>query len=151
MQTFLPYPDLAQSAASLDWRRLGKQRVETMQIVKALTLPGYGWQNHPAVRMWRGHVDALVCYQRAVCFEWTVVRGFKDTCLDKTIDFAGTIGGDGCLFPGDPWAPEWFGDEAVHASHRSNLLRKAEGGEFEEFYHAHGWTEPTDLPYIWPV
>lgn len=146
MQTFMPFANLAESARVLDRQRLGKQRVETLQIVKALVDPSYGWQNHPAVRMWRGHVDALVRYQRAICFEWTNNRGYRDTCLDKTIDFAGTIGGDGCLFPGDPWAPEWFGNEALHASHRSNLLRKD-----EEFYRQFGWTEPTDLEYVWPV
>ena len=60
MQTFLPYPDDRASAADLDDRRLGKQRVETLQILRALTWRTYGWQNHPAVRMWRGFVPALV-------------------------------------------------------------------------------------------
>lgn len=127
-------------------KHLGKQRVENLQIVKAITDPSYGWQNHPAVNMWRDHLDALVRYQRAICFEWTVVRGYRDTCLDKTIDCAGTLGGDGCLFPGDPFAPPWFGDEAFHAAMRSNLLRKK-----EDHYRQWGWTEPTDLAYVWPV
>ena len=34
MQTFLPYADFAQSAKALDPKRLGKQRVETIQIVQ---------------------------------------------------------------------------------------------------------------------
>ena len=38
MQTFLPYPDFRQSAACLDYRRLGKQRVEGVQILKAIGL-----------------------------------------------------------------------------------------------------------------
>lgn len=146
MQTFLPYADFSRTAEVLDMRRLGKQRVENLQIVKAIVDPGYGWQNHPAVRMWRGHLDALVAYQRAICFEWTNNRGYKDTCLDKTIDFAGTIGGDGVVFPGDRFAPVWLGDEDLHASHRSNLLRKDEA-----FYRQWGWTEPTTLEYVWPV
>jgi len=33
MQTFLPYPDLRDSVACLDNKRLGKQRVEAMQIL----------------------------------------------------------------------------------------------------------------------
>ena len=37
MQTFLPYESFAESAKVLDWRRLGKQRVEGMQIIKAIT------------------------------------------------------------------------------------------------------------------
>jgi hypothetical protein len=36
LQTFLPYPDFAESAAVLDRMRLGKQRVETLQIAQAL-------------------------------------------------------------------------------------------------------------------
>ena len=32
MQTFLPYADFKRSAESLDNKRLGKQRVEAMQI-----------------------------------------------------------------------------------------------------------------------
>ena len=42
--------------------------------------------------------------------------------------------------------PPWLGNEALHASHRSNLLRKDPG-----FYGRYGWTEPADLPYVWPV
>ena len=36
MQTFLPFADFAASAAVLDDRRLGKQRVETLQVLRAL-------------------------------------------------------------------------------------------------------------------
>ena len=36
MQTFLPYPDFAKSAMCLDNKRLGKQRIECLQILKAL-------------------------------------------------------------------------------------------------------------------
>ena len=62
VQTFLPYPDFRRTAEALDSPRLGKQRVETLQILRALELPEYGWGNHPAVRMWRGYTPALVCY-----------------------------------------------------------------------------------------
>ena len=40
MQTFLPYADFARCAAVLDPRRLGKQRVEVLQIMRAITVPG---------------------------------------------------------------------------------------------------------------
>ena len=62
MQTFLPYSDFNRSALALDRQRLGKQRVECKQIVLALGNPTYGWQNHPAVRMWRGHARVLCEY-----------------------------------------------------------------------------------------
>ena len=62
MQTFLPFADFEKTARLLDTRRLGKQRVKTLQIVRALTRPGHGWRNHPAVRMWRGYEEALGAY-----------------------------------------------------------------------------------------
>lgn len=49
MQTFLPFPSFIESARVLDNKRLCKQRVECLQILKALHDPSYGWQNHPAV------------------------------------------------------------------------------------------------------
>jgi len=42
--------------------------------------------------------------------------------------------------------PSWFGNEAFHASHRSNLLRKS-----YDWYFRWGWRESIDLPYIWPA
>ena len=52
MQTFAPYADFEQSLRTLHLKRLGKQRVEVIQIVRALTVPGYAWSSHPAVLMW---------------------------------------------------------------------------------------------------
>ena len=57
MQTFLPYPDLRDSVACLDSKRLGKQRVECLQILNVLEGRRTGWQNHPAVKMWAGRSD----------------------------------------------------------------------------------------------
>jgi Pyrimidine dimer DNA glycosylase len=34
MHTFLPYPSFEETASILDYRRLGKQRVEGFQILK---------------------------------------------------------------------------------------------------------------------
>ena len=79
LQTFLPFPDFAASANALDQRRLGKQRVEALQVLRALTTPGYGWRHHPAVRMWKGYEEALGNYGVTVCRTW-YSRGFADTC-----------------------------------------------------------------------
>jgi hypothetical protein len=59
MQTFLPVADFEESARLLDSPRLGKQRVETLQVLRALELPDYGWASHPVVRMWRGRTAGL--------------------------------------------------------------------------------------------
>ena len=45
-----------------------------------------------------------------------------------------------------PAAPFWWGDDRLHASHRSALLRKN-----PSHYARFGWSEPPDLPYFWPV
>src|SRR5690606_9247301 len=82
LQTFLPFPDFAECARVLDPRRLGKQRVEALQIVRAITVPGHGWRNHPAVLMWREHLEALGCYGLAMVDAWLDL-GYADTCAGK--------------------------------------------------------------------
>lgn len=53
MQTFLPYTDPEKCARVLDNKRLGKQRVEAIQILNVLlgVTQTKGWRNHPAVKM----------------------------------------------------------------------------------------------------
>jgi hypothetical protein len=53
VQTFTPYADFEASLRALDTKRLGKQQVEVIQIVRPLTVPGYAWSSHPAVLMWK--------------------------------------------------------------------------------------------------
>jgi hypothetical protein len=131
MQTFLPYPDFQKSVQTLDWRRLGKQRVEAMQILNVLLgSRKNGWRNHPIVKMWTGYEDALCLYMNHCIEEW-VGRGYKNT-----MQFVAT--------PVEIEYPKWFGDKEFHASHRSNLLRKD-----YKYYSQFGWKEPTNLPYKW--
>lgn len=141
MQTFLPYPDFAQSARVLDNKRLGKQRVEVLQILNVLigTNSSTGWRNHPAVRMWRGYEGCLSTYGLAICDEW-IRRGYKDTCKEKITALVGHLGVD--FFK----RPIWCESLELHASHRSNLLRKD-----VKWYSKFDWTEPDNLPYVWPV
>jgi hypothetical protein len=144
MQTFLPYPGFAESAAALDRQRLGKQRVETLQIAKALTGQSAGWVHHPATLMWTGRPEALLAYQIAVCHEWTG-RGYADTCLRKTADVLGLplVGQHDLVI--DLW-PDWIGWADFHRAHKSNLVRK-----MPEWY-APLWPEvPNNLPYLWPT
>jgi hypothetical protein len=155
VQTFLPYPDFARTAAVLDDRRLGKQRVEALQILRALTRPDYGWRHHPAVLMWKGHEEALVAYGIAICAEWCR-RGHADTCETKLLDDARTAGAlgrrrrprtqDELAAAGE--LPPWLGDAAVHASHRASLLRKDDAWYRPRF--GADAVDP-DVPYVWPV
>jgi hypothetical protein len=149
MQTFLPVADFAQSARLLDSPRLGKQRVETLQILRAIELPDYGWANHPAVLMWRGRTPALVAYGLAMARIWRE-RGFADTTERQIGEFAPhVVGLSQDELAGAGLLPSWLGDEALHRSHRSNLIAKDPGFYRSRFAELFG-PEPDDLPYVWP-
>ena len=138
MQTFLPYASYVKSARVLDRQRLGKQRIESKQILQTLLGESNGWKNHPAVRMWKGYEIALIDYSMEICKEW-ICRGYKDNQLLWFIQkFL-------ALNNGKYIQPIWLNDEFC-ASHRSNLLRK-----MPEHYSKFGWSEPNNLPYAWPV
>jgi len=149
VQTFLPYPDFVDSATVLDPRRLGKQRAETIQVLRALTVPGYGWRHHPAAAMWAGYEEALVRYGLVVCAEW-LVRGHKDTTAATLLtDLKSGTGVDdvreqsALSHTGE--LPPWVGNRAFHLSHQSSLVRKD-----PTFYRRLFPDVAEDLPYVWP-
>ena len=135
--TFLPYPDFIESFKVLDYKRLGKQRVEAFQILNVLTgvQKSKGWHNHPAVTMWKGYESALVMYHNLCIVEWKS-RGYKNN-MALRLDVKEEVE--------MPW---WFGNENLHRSHRARLIEKN-----TEFY------EPLFLgdkgfnfgKYFWPV
>ncbi|HEX6468806.1 MAG TPA: MSMEG_6728 family protein [Streptosporangiaceae bacterium] len=150
MQTFLPYADFAATARVLDERRLGKQRVEALQVLRALTVPGYGWRHHPVVRMWRGYEEALTRYGLEICRIWTGI-GRRDTCAASLVTdlHAATAIGPPRDQPALERAgalPPWLGDPEFHRSHQSALLRK-DPSHYARFFP----DVPADLPYVWPV
>jgi hypothetical protein len=53
---------MVKSLSCLDDKRLGKQRVETYQLIRALEGTTKGWRNHPACVMWEKNIDALKLY-----------------------------------------------------------------------------------------
>ena len=149
MQTFLPYADFERSARSLDLKRLGKQRVECIQVVRGLTRSDYGWRHHPAVLMWKGHEEALGRYGFTMCQVWTE-RGFADTCAStigadlreagvQTVRTQPELAAAGAL-------PSWLGAPEFHRSHQSALVRKD-----PEHYRPLFPDVPDDLEYWWPV
>jgi hypothetical protein len=144
MQTFLPYPNFAASAYVLDDRRLGKQRVEAFQILRALVFPNYAWKQHPAVRMWRGFVPALVTYGVACSDEWTD-RGFSDRVRESLLTFTGGRLPDEMHLRAEGQMPPWLGLAALHESHQSALVRKD-----PEYYRTYFPFVADDLPYLWP-
>jgi hypothetical protein len=138
MQTFLPYRSFEKSARALDNKRLGNQRVEAHIILKILEKKRkspdikIAWGNHPAVLMWEGYEEALKEYYNTMVRVWKE-KGFRNSMklfrLSKNITY-----------------PGWLNSRKFHASHRSNLLRKN-----KEFYLQYKWTQPDNLPYVWPV
>ncbi len=133
MQTFLPLPDYLQSMRCLDKPRLGNQVWR-----EGITLIRGCWKNHPVSKMWRGHEYHLGLYLLAGVDVLTE-RGKDYPEIRHKI----TIEMDKFINTG---APNWLGNDKFHASHRSNLLRKNPGW-FNQF----GWSEPPDLPYVWPI
>lgn len=133
MQTFLPELDFFTCALILDNKRLGKQRLEAMQILNAMYNPKNHWYNHVAVRMWRGWEDCLKYYANWVIREWKK-RGFENNMKFYQI-------------PDLLQVPDWLMDERLHKSHKCNLMRK-----HPDYYRQFGWTDiDVEAPYWWPV
>lgn len=139
MQTFLPYADFIKSAKALDYRRLGKQRVEAKQIINALEGKSKGWTNHPATKMWRGHEGQLALYGAVICHEW-IARGYEDSLLPFF-----TVKVREAIEIGNVSIPDWVGRPDFHLAHQSNLIRK----DPEYYIPIFGADVPADLPYIW--
>ena len=81
MQTFLPESDFNKTAKHLDRKRLIKQSVENLQILKSLAglyNKSGAWKNHPAVKMWKGHEDWLFLYNESIIKE-ILMRGYKNS------------------------------------------------------------------------
>lgn len=138
VNTFLPWPDEVKTAKSLDNKRLGKQRVEALQILKANLGLTKGWRNHPAAVMWRDHEGALAEYTIAMCDEWES-RGYVDNVRAQVLELQ-----QGYNFSQDSYKkPWWWGKRLFHRSHKSNLKRK-------DAIH-YGFDVAEDLPYQWPT
>lgn len=132
MQTFLPYPDFIWVARILDNKRLGSQRKEAQQILRTLAIGGR-WENHPAVRMWRGYEEMLGYYMNIMMLEWEK-RGNNNDKLLYYIPRATKL-----------IMPPWMGDHRLHESHRANLARK------KPEYYGKLWPKADkEAPYWWP-
>jgi hypothetical protein len=144
MQTFLPFPDVSLSLHTLDFKRLGKQRVEASQIMDILVFDeDSAWKNHPAVKMWEGYEEALIHYYNESLRIFEHYGGTNNKLEPyEEMQFS------------DMEFPWWWGNEAFHLSHLLNLYRKApeiyytymtqQASELANEHH------PTGFTYIWP-
>ena len=129
MQTFLPYPSFAKSAEVLDYRRLGKQRVEAYQLWRCFHTDS-SWRDHPAFKMWEKWENALIQYALIMCAEW-ISRGYNDSMMERFPSIREVV------------VPDWFGGN-IHTTHRAALLAKN-----YEYYSQFGWTEEPKIEYDW--
>jgi len=151
MQTFLPEADFQDTAIHLDRKRLVKQSVENLQILKSLSgmYSSGAWSNHPAVKMWRGHEDFLFLYNEAIIKE-IILRGYKNTThvqFDEIYkeNFLG-------LESDTPW---WLGNTKVHYTHKGRLFEKdpdhyyfySDFADYKEI----GYTCCDSCSYFWPT
>ena len=152
MQTFLPYDDFERTAKCLDYKRLGKQRVEAKQILDIITgkNPNSRWRNHPAVKMWVGFENALGSYMNYMIAEW-IKRGyvnnmeFYDTGELPSWHFK--YYNDMTRYVGDIIeSPTWLQKNEFHSSHRAALLFKD-----YDYYKQFNWSERPRIKYYWPI
>lgn len=124
MQTFLPYSDFKKSAEVLDKRRCWKQVVEAKQIIEILEGKTTSWKNHPAVKMWEGHIPELMVYFNIFLKICKQKHKINTKYTPFTIgDFKGkrTLVNDAGFYGKDPW---WLGNEDFHRAMRARLIEK---------------------------
>jgi hypothetical protein len=147
MQTFLAVPDFAESAKTLDLKRLDRQRTEALGILSTLlgtSSLGRDLSNHPAVVMWRGYEGELFRYGMTICKEYEA-RGYKDGVGLRLVElFTDALKHDR-VKNRLSLKPYWLGVEGFHLSHRSNLLR------MDPEHYRRFWPNDSDeLDYVWP-
>lgn len=130
VNTFVPFADIEACAKALDYRRLGKQRVEAYQLWRALRGLTKGWVNHPATLMWKGHTCFLAMYCNGMIDEW-IARGYRNN-MQKLPH---------CKNPSPPW---WWGWNPMHMSHQASLARKKPG------YYDFEVGDYANWGYVWP-
>ena len=173
MQTFLPYQNFHLCAEVLDRQRLGKQRVEALQILRTLKQGEWTcWSCHMQVTHFNEHKTGHHCYyceaplKRTAWYHHPAVQMWKgyEVALMEYLhamchEWTAKRGyEDTCWVKAIEVGPRptnvgvktkmpvWLGNEAFHLSHQSNLLRKN-----PEHYGQFFMGISKDLPYVWPT
>jgi len=154
VNTFITYSDLKKNFKILDYKRLGKQRLEAKQILNVLEGKQEGYKNHPIVKMWQDHIPGLKVYLNYCIDEW-VSRGYNNTMQKETIDLSeNDVDNEIDLLP---W---WCFNKQVQNTHKASLIRKDPDyyiPKFQDFdmkkYIIHGyiWTNRLDTETKWKL
>ncbi|KAI8329803.1 hypothetical protein BC941DRAFT_441941 [Chlamydoabsidia padenii] len=141
VNNFIISPKFSETAKILDNKRLGKQRVETFQIINILDRKNkkskkrVGFINHPAVKSWEGHSEALKQYCNAMLEEWEN-RGFQNNMkyypVSATVEY-----------------PKWIYCDKIHMSHKARLVQK-DFQHYSPLFPEVLGTEYMKRGYIWP-
>jgi len=134
---------MTQNAKNLDNRRLGKQRIEGLQIASCLLEKETRWKNHPAVKMWGGYEGFLINYYLEEIFKEWELKGFKNDKCELWYEKLKFISNNQIVIL--ILKPAWLTSEFIEA-HRSNLIRKD-----YDFYKSLFPNTIEGLSYIWPV
>lgn len=172
MQTFLPYPDFSASARVLDDKRLGKQRVECLQILNAMqpAEPCKKCKGTGVLSVGWTRESVRQSYQCPVCMgtgvkprAWSnhpatrMWRGYENALIaygqSMCDEWIARGNEDTCrdklaryMIRTMTVMPPWLGDERLHASHRAALLYK-----LPSHYSQFNWNETPKQDYYWPV
>jgi hypothetical protein len=161
MQTFLPYSDFLLSAKVLDKKRCWKQVVEAKQIIDTLiglqnpeikelniTLQRkqFPWMNHPAVKMWKGHIPELKFYFNG--FLISAIKNHKiNTKYEPYLNWKEFIPRGLIHDPITLEMPWWLGNEDFHRAMRARLIEKDRNFYLPFFPNDEGFN---DGKYLWP-
>lgn len=135
MQTFLLHENHQITARMLDYKRLGKQRLESTQLMDVLLRKAgllvdgkSGWDNHVAVGYWYRENDslnflpALIQYTDVMIAEW-INRGYKNTI--DTSKWKQIVAENQDKFQLNPNAGLWNEKiDLIIESHRARVLQK---------------------------
>lgn len=151
MQTFMTSSNFTEVSKMLDNKRLGKQRLESIDIYAILQYPNSvtnmndrqkeylykRYRHHPIVKMWKGYEKALLIYGLEMCKEW-INRGFNSTIHTTFENELNKLKDVELIFP------DWINNIQLNISHQSNLLRKN-----KDYYIKYFNNVQDNLPYIW--
>jgi hypothetical protein len=143
LQTFLSYPDFKKSAQSLDNRRLNKQILECEDLIFAeYENNDKFYKNHPARKMWEGHIVSLWQYRNEMLREKKLRMGdkreynvlkriSKETGIEKRLSVTDLMDCSSSPVLKEKYSdkhPQWFYDQdkmdRLCQSHRRALLIK---------------------------
>jgi len=153
MQVFMPFGLNKNSMTCLDNKRLGKQRVECLQILNALQGKSKGWRHHPATLMFYGAEEAL-----RIMGDWAIAEWIRRGYVNNMEPFSHQPVGIMASVPSEYW-PEWYSNkdltDRLIYSHKLNLLKKDYSYYYKQFciYHDQVYSKRDieNAQYVWPV